>query len=119
MASVVYDFAILGGGISALSLAEDIHVPTVILEAESDLGGLCRSFDFRGVPIDVGPHIIFSKYDEVLKRHTERISTNRIRRMNRILLNGKFIKYPFENDLASCRPEDRDEALQGFLNNPY
>jgi protoporphyrinogen oxidase len=32
---------------------------------------------------------------------------------------GRFIKYPFENDLAALDARDRDYCLTEFLNNPY
>ena len=114
-----YDYIVLGGGIAGLSLAEELQGRVLILESEAEIGGLCRSFDFNGVLFDIGPHIIFSKYRDILERHTTRVETNKLKRLNRILLNGKYIKYPFENDLSSCTPNDRDYALHSFLNNPY
>lgn len=57
---------ILGGGLSALSLAfflqnrKDIDEIT-LLEKEKSIGGLCRTFEFNGLKYDIGPHIIFQK----------------------------------------------------------
>ena len=62
---------ILGGGLSAISLAcflqnrEDI-AEINILEKEDRAGGLCRTFETNGIEYDVGPHIIFSKDKEIL-----------------------------------------------------
>ena len=61
-------YAILGGGLSAISLAyylqnnniEEIH----IFEKDDTLGGLCRTYLKDGIEYDVGPHIIFSKDKE-------------------------------------------------------
>lgn len=110
---------ILGGGIAGLSLAHFLKGKSLILEKESQLGGLSRSFVMNGVPYDIGPHIIFSKNQEVLKLHTSLIETNKIRRSNRIYHKGVFVKYPFENDLGALEPEERDYCLHEFLNNPY
>jgi protoporphyrinogen oxidase len=110
---------ILGGGIAGLSLAHFLKSSSMVLEKESQLGGLSRSFVMNGVPYDIGPHIIFSKNQEVLKLHTTLIETNKIRRSNRIYHKGVFVKYPFENDLAALEPEERDYCLHEFLNNPY
>jgi len=60
---------ILGGGIAALSLANFLDEDAIIFEKDLTVGGLCRSFDFFDVPFDIGPHIIFSKNDDVLKFH--------------------------------------------------
>jgi protoporphyrinogen oxidase len=113
------DLLILGGGIAGLSLAYFLDREAVVLEREKRVGGLGRSYALNGVAYDIGPHIIFSKNKEILDLHTTLIQTNRIRRSNQIVYDGRFIKYPFENDLASLDPADRDYCLSEFLNNPY
>ncbi len=110
---------ILGGGLAGLSLANFYKGNSIILEKNKILGGLCRSFNFNNVIYDIGPHIIFSKNKEVLKFHTELIETNTIKRGNSIFFKGKFVKYPFENDLYSLPSSDKEYCLNEFLNNPY
>lgn len=111
---------ILGGGIAGLSLAHFLNRKTTILEAQTEAGGLCRSFYVHGVHYDVGPHILFSKNKETLDFVTGLIPTNQIRRSNQIYYNGRFIKYPFENFLAQLEnPEEIQYCLNTFLNNPY
>ena len=53
------DFIVIGGGIAGLSFGYFINNKTTILEKNSTLGGLSRSYDFNGVSYDIGPHIIF------------------------------------------------------------
>ena len=113
------DTIILGGGVAALSLAHFLNRKTLILEKDEQLGGLCRSYRFNGISYDVGPHIMFSKNKEILDFHTSIIETNQIRRSNQILHKGRFVKYPFENDLAALDEIERDYCLKEFLNNPY
>ena len=115
----IHDYAILGGGLAGTALASFLDASSIILEKEDRAGGLCRSFDLNGIVYDVGPHIIFSKNKDVLDYHTRIIETNRIRRVNNILFRGRWIKYPFENDLASLDAKDNEYCLQEFLNNPY
>ena len=110
---------ILGGGIAGLSLAHFLQDKSIILEKEAQLGGLGRSFTLNGVTYDVGPHILFSKNKEVLNFHLSLIPTHTLRRSNQILHKGKFIKYPFENDLASLSAAEREYCVQEFLHNPY
>lgn len=110
---------ILGGGISALAFAHFWGGPALVLERESRAGGLCRSFDVGGVACDVGPHIMFSKDVEILAFMKSLTPTNRLRRSNRIFHRGRFVKYPFENDLGTLPPPDRDWCLLSFLDNPY
>ena len=110
---------ILGGGIAGLSLGSFLNSRVIILERKESVGGLSRSYTLDGVDYDIGPHIIFSKNQKILDLHTSMIETNQIRRSNQIVYKGRYIKYPFENDLSKLAPEDRDRCLQEFLHNPY
>ncbi len=110
---------IVGGGIAGLSLASFLDSPAVVLEKADRVGGLSRSYNMNGVAYDIGPHIIFSKNKTVLDLHTSMIQTAEIRRSNQIFYKGRYIKYPFENDLAALDPAERDYCLNEFLNNPY
>lgn len=118
-ASSPQNILILGGGIAGLSFAYFYDSHSTILEKNDRLGGLSRSFKLNKISYDIGPHIIFSKNEEILNLHTSLIKTNRIRRSNQIFHKKKFVKYPFENDLASLSPQERDYCLTEFLNNPY
>lgn len=89
------------------------------MEKAACVGGLCRSYKIDEVDYDIGPHIIFSKNKQVLDLHTTMIPTTKIRRSNQIFYKGKYVKYPFENDLSSLPDADRDYCLQEFLSNPY
>ena len=116
---IVSDVAILGGGIAGLSLASFLDKSAVVLERDTVVGGLSRSYSLNGVAYDLGPHIIFSKNAQVLDLHTTLVETNRLRRSNQIVFGDRLIKYPFENDLSSLPPEQRDYCLREFLANPY
>ncbi|MEI3545929.1 MAG: NAD(P)-binding protein [Alphaproteobacteria bacterium] len=117
---------ILGGGLSAISLAcflqnrEDI-AEINILEKEDRAGGLCRTFEANGIEYDVGPHIIFSKDKEILDFMNGLLEDNiaQIRRSNRILHQKRFVQYPFENDLSKLPEQDKNYCVNAFLHNPY
>ena len=113
------DIAILGGGVAGLSLASFIDRQATVLESQPVVGGLSRSYDMNGIAYDIGPHIIFSKNQQVLDLHTTMIETNRLRRSNRIVYKGRYVKYPFENDLAALDADEKDYCLKEFLSNPY
>jgi len=117
---------ILGGGLAAISLAYFLQdKPDItaidILEKEDTPGGLCRSFIHEGIPIDIGPHIFFSKDKEVLEFMLDVLGENKheLRRSNRILHKGQLVQYPFENDLSKLPEDDQKKCVDGFLNNPY
>ena len=116
---------ILGGGLAAVSLAyflqekESVEEIT-ILEKEDRIGGLCRSIHKDGYTYDIGPHILFSKDKEMLNLMLEVTGeTNRLRRSNQIIHRGKYVQYPFENDLSKLPGEDLEYCVTGFQNNPY
>ena len=120
------NYTILGGGLSAISLAyylqenkniDEIH----ILEKDDVLGGICRTYIKEGIEYDVGPHIIFSKDKAILDLMNNLLGENneKHRRSNRILHKKRFVQYPFENDLSKLPQEDIDYCVNGFLHNPY
>lgn len=118
--------SILGGGLAGISLAYFLHNnPKIdqidIFEKEDIVGGLCRSFNFNGISFDIGPHIIFSKDQEILDLMNNLLGENKekIRRSNRIIHKKRFIQYPFENDLSKLPQDDLDYCVNAFLNNPY
>lgn len=116
---------ILGGGLSAITLAyflqDDDQIEEItILEKEDAIGGLCRSIHKDGYTYDIGPHILFSKDKEMLNLMLELTpETNQLRRSNQIIHKGRYVQYPFENDLSKLPSEDLNYAVTAFQNNPY
>ena len=119
------NLTILGGGLSGLSLAYFLQDSNkfdkiTILEKEERIGGLCRSLTAGGYTYDIGPHILFAKDKEMLSLLVEWAGkTNKLRRSNRILHQGAYVQYPFENDLSKLPPDELDYAVKTFIHNPY
>jgi protoporphyrinogen oxidase len=113
--------AILGGGLSGLLLARLLHnrgEKVIVLEAEPQSGGLCRSRKGGGFTFDTGgSHIIFSKDEEVLSFMRRMIAENEQRnnRNTKIFYKGAYVKYPFENGLYELPAEDRFSCINGFV----
>ena len=114
---------ILGGGIAGVSLSIFLKdkYQTTILEKSNNLGGLARSYKYKGFYYDIGPHIIFSNNSEILKFMLEvgKDNLKNYKRSNQIWIDGKFIKYPFENFLGLLNKDDNENCLNDFLLNPY
>ncbi|HNY89856.1 MAG TPA: NAD(P)-binding protein, partial [Methanoregulaceae archaeon] len=113
--------AILGGGLSGLTLARFLHErgeEIVVLEAEPEVGGLCRSRREGGFCFDTGgSHIIFSRDEEVLGFMLSVLEGNRaVRKRNtRIFYKDRFVKYPFENGLSALPKEDLYFCLHEYI----
>ena len=113
--------AILGGGLSGLTLARLLHErgeEVVVLEAEPAIGGLCRSKAAGGFTFDTGgSHIIFSRDAEVLAFMRRMIASNmqENHRNTKIFYKQRLVKYPFENGLSDLPPEDRFFCINEFI----
>ncbi|MDD1707632.1 MAG: FAD-dependent oxidoreductase [Methanoregulaceae archaeon] len=113
--------AILGGGLTGLTLARFLAgkgEEIVVLEAESEIGGLCRSRSENGFCFDTGgSHIIFSRDKEVLSFMLAVLGENRAmrKRNTRIFYKDRFLKYPFENGLSELPKEDLFFCLHEYI----
>lgn len=114
--------AILGGGVSGAAAArflDEQGVEVDVLEREGRAGGLMRSDRVEGYVFDrAGGHILFSK-DEWYREFAlglfeeDELVTNE--RNTKILIDGRFVHYPFENGLADLDPEDRLRCALGYV----
>lgn len=114
---------ILGAGLTGLTrgyLLNQKGTKFEILEKEHECGGLMRSLNQGGFTFDFGgSHIIFSKDAEVLDFMLDLLGNNKVknRRNTKILYNGVYVKYPFENGLADLPKQDNFECLSHFVQN--
>ena len=113
--------AILGAGLSGLTLARLLHekgTDLVILEAEPEYGGLCRSRSDNGFTFDTGgSHIIFSRDEKVLAFMRQLILGNEQQnvRTTKIFYKDRYVKYPFENGLSDLPPDDCFFCISEFI----
>lgn len=115
---------ILGAGLAGISTAYFLQQQgcdrVTLLEKEDRPGGLCRTIRKGGYSYDIGPHILFSKDKEMLELALSVLEEkNDLRRSNQILHKGRWVQYPFENDLSKLPKEDLEYCIAAFNNNPY
>ena len=116
---------ILGGGLAGIATAyfmqDKKEITSIdIIEKDDFVGGLCRSIHKNGYTYDIGPHILFSKDKEMLQLMLDVLpEKNDLKRSNQIIYKGRYVQYPFENDLSKLPKEDLNYCLTSFLNNPY
>lgn len=84
----------MGCAYSLLNQSNDFNV--CIVEKSPFVGGLCRSLNLNGRIVDLGPHRLFSKNEEVntLWKNVLGDQYVYIRRCTRIYFDSKFINYP-------------------------
>jgi protoporphyrinogen oxidase len=112
---------IIGAGPCGLCLGLFLQHDTDVVEAETRPGGTAGSFTTEGYTFDNGPHIMFSKRDEILAFMVGSLGDNvhRCRRKNRIAHSGTLVKYPFENDLAALPLQTAYECVRDYFINPW
>ncbi len=93
---------IIGAGPAGLTAAWEFSkhkTQTIILEGDSETGGISRTVDRNGWKFDIGGHRFFTKVEEVYEIWDEMLDKDDFimrPRMSRIYYNGKFFDYPLK-----------------------
>ena len=89
---------ILGAGPTGLSLAYHLQGDSLILERESQVGGLCRSLYHDGGVFDIGGHSFHTPCPDVyqLVQDLLRDGLHVQQRDARVYTHGTLIPYPFQ-----------------------
>ena len=90
---------ILGGGPCGLSAAWELSGTgknIVVIEAQSSLGGLCKTIRYKGFNFDLGGHRFISKNDELINKIKVLMGDELLvsERVSAIRLNGREFQYP-------------------------
>ncbi|MBQ6772790.1 MAG: FAD-dependent oxidoreductase [Synergistaceae bacterium] len=115
-------YLILGAGPSGLSFAHRLlnhnEHDFIILEAEHEAGGLCRSVNVDGSALDIGGgHILDVRRPEVVKFLFEfmpRSEWNHFTRDTTIHINGQVISHPFEANIWQLDLENQIKYLSSI-----
>lgn len=115
-------YVILGAGPTGLAFARTLldrgEESFVVLEKEAVAGGLCRSVEVDGAPLDIGGgHFLDIKRAEVLDllfRFLPRDEWREFNRISRIRLRGTEIDYPLEANLWQFPVVDQVDFLESI-----
>ena len=80
---------------AALELAE-LGVSVLVVEANTRVGGLAQTIEYKGFRFDIGGHRFFTKVSAVRELWRSMLGADFLRRprRSRILFDGKFFDYP-------------------------
>ena len=115
-------YVILGAGATGLAFARTLldrgEESFVVLEKEDVAGGLCRSAEVDGAPLDIGGgHFLDLKRGDVLDllfRFLPRQEWREFSRISRIRLRGVEIDYPLEANLWQFPAADQVDFLESI-----
>ncbi|MBW2154221.1 MAG: FAD-dependent oxidoreductase [Deltaproteobacteria bacterium] len=102
---------------AAWRLSELGHREFTVLERNSYPGGLAASFtDSEGWTFDIGGHVIFSHYPEYDRILQEILGKQLVSHTRKAFIRtqGKWIPYPFQNNVRHLSPEALLECLVGL-----
>ena len=122
---MIYDYIILGAGVTGLSLLNLLVKKgvnnLVALESEAETGGLCRTFYINGHACDIGGHFFQTRYpgvEEFVLSFFPRDSfyqiTNRISKIN---IEGVDIDYPLEANVWQLPIDKQVDYLISIIRN--
>lgn len=115
-------YLILGGGPAGLTFAHQLlergEESFLLLEAEKDAGGLCRSREVDGYPLDIGGgHFLDVKIPQVNKFLFSFLPESewaRFKRDSQIDINGTMIGHPFEANIWQLPIDDQVEYIKSI-----
>lgn len=118
------DYLVLGGGPAGLAFACRLIELTagkksvLVLEKENCAGGLCRSVDVDGTPLDIGGGHFLDvrrpRVNEFLFGYMGKEEWNQYDRDSRIRIQGKTISYPIEANIWQFPIEDQIAYLKSI-----
>jgi protoporphyrinogen oxidase len=118
-----FDYIILGSGITGVAcgrvLQQKGNENFLILEAESEIAGLCRTREVNGHYFDIGGgHVLHTKYDEVLQWIFDHLPEDQFYKMDTkvvIQLEGNEVNFPIELNLWQLPKDLQVEYLHSYI----
>lgn len=108
-------YLILGGGVSGLSLVNWLDGDDyLVLEAEAELGGYCRTVAQDGFVWDYSGHFFHFKDPEIERYLVERMGEQRVRTVvkdSRVHHAGALIDFPFQKNIHQLPKEELLDCL--------
>lgn len=121
----MYDYLIIGAGLTGITLCKKLKekgiTNVIVLEAESEVGGLCRTKNIDGHQLDIGGgHFFHTKYQEVFDyvfRYLPESEFHFIPRISKLKMGDTTIDYPLESNLWQLPLDEQISYLISVVRN--
>lgn len=119
---MVKKYFILGGGITGLTLAYELlkkGQDVEIIEKDSTVGGLAKTFSWKGRDIDLGPHIYHTP-DTDIQEYWETEFKGLFHQRDhwsKNLRDGEYFDYPISKEFVDNLPENIRNTIYKELEN--
>lgn len=122
---MMFDYIIIGAGMSGVAIARMFQLAGVerilVLEAEDEPGGLCRTKEIGGHILDIGGgHFLCTKFPEVydfIFSHIPKHEFGFFERISKVQIEGHEIDYPVESNIWQLPPKLCTKYLVSVLQN--
>jgi sialic acid synthase SpsE/protoporphyrinogen oxidase len=119
---MVKKYYILGGGVTGLTLAYELlkkGQDVEILEKASKVGGLAKTFFWKGRDIDLGPHIYHTPDSDIQEYWESEFKGLFHQRdhWSKNLKNGEYFDYPISKEFVDSLPKDTRDTIYKELEN--
>ena len=106
-------------GLTAAWLMTRHGAQPLVLEKDTQVGGIARTVEYRGFRFDIGGHRFFTKVGTVQKLWRDMLGAEFLSRprLSRIYYGGKFFDYPLKpmNALMGLGPINALQVLLSYL----
>jgi protoporphyrinogen oxidase len=106
---------VVGAGVSGLATAAALaDTPYLVLEADAEIGGYCKTVRKDGFVWDYSGHFFHFKQPEIEKWLRDRMPGQRVRTVEKrsfIAYRGRLIDFPFQKNIHQLEQEEFIECL--------
>ncbi len=106
---------VLGAGISGLAFADWLGEDDyLILEAEAETGGYCRTVEQDGFTWDYSGHFFHFRHKDIERYLVERMDGQRVlevAKSSRIWFDGTYVDFPFQKNIHQLPKQDFIDCL--------
>lgn len=115
-------YLIVGAGVSGLAFADWVRDDDyLIVEAEDEMGGYCRTVKRDGFVWDYSGHFFHFRHPEIERYLVDRMGGQRVLRVerdSRIWYAERFIDFPFQKNIHQLPAAEYEECVRDLIQRP-